>query len=108
MLFRSFYDSLDIYIQPSKLEGLPRAVIEAMSRGCPVLGSDVGGIPELLDNECLFKKGSSKAIFESLLRMINSDISKYAKKNYEKANDYLLDKIETKRNNFYEKFLSRT
>ena len=103
-----FYDSLDIYIQPSKLEGLPRAVIEAMSRGWPVLGSDVGGIPELLDNECLFKKGSSKAIFESLLRMINSDISKYAKKNYEKANDYLLDKIETKRNNFYEKFLSRT
>lgn len=40
---------LDIYIQPSLQEGLPRSVIEAMSVGLPCIGSDVAGIPELLD-----------------------------------------------------------
>ena len=33
---------IDIYIQPSKLEGLPRALIEAMSMACPALGTNIG------------------------------------------------------------------
>lgn len=32
-------DNIDLYIQPSYQEGLPRALIEAMSRGCPSIGS---------------------------------------------------------------------
>lgn len=48
--------TIDIYIQPSLTEGLPRALIESMSLGCPALGSDSGGIPELLDKSCLFPK----------------------------------------------------
>lgn len=36
-------DQIDLYIQPSLTEGLPRALIEAMSRGCPAIGSRVGG-----------------------------------------------------------------
>src|SRR5690606_42058407 len=44
-------DKIDLYIQPSKTEGLPRALIEAMSRGLPCLGTRVGGIPELLTDE---------------------------------------------------------
>ena len=48
-----FLDSLDLYLQFSRGgEGLPRALVEGMSRGCPAIGSTVGGIPELL-TECL-------------------------------------------------------
>ena len=32
-------DNIDIYIQPSLQEGLPRALLEAMSRACPTIGS---------------------------------------------------------------------
>ena len=40
-------DMIDIYIQPSNQEGLPRALVEAMSRACPCIGSSTGGIPEV-------------------------------------------------------------
>lgn len=50
----AWLDSIDVYIQPSKQEGLPRSVVEAMSRGVPVLASNRGGIPELIEEDfCL-------------------------------------------------------
>ena len=50
-----FIDSLDLYLQFSKTEGLPRALIEAISRGCPSISSDVGGVHELLPADLLVR-----------------------------------------------------
>ena len=81
----TYYDSLDIYIQPSKQEGLPRAVIEAMSRGCPVIGTNIAGIPELIQADFLFKKGSTEEFVKALDRIIKSDLLKIATENFNKA-----------------------
>lgn len=54
---RQWLDGIDIYLQPSLREGLPRALIEAMSRACPAVASNVAGIPELLPPEVLHKPG---------------------------------------------------
>jgi glycosyltransferase involved in cell wall biosynthesis len=43
----------DLFVLPSRTEGLPRALVEAMARALPCLGSRVGGIPELLPEEDL-------------------------------------------------------
>lgn len=96
-------DSIDIYIQPSLQEGLPRAVIEAMSRGCICLGARTAGIPELLDRECVFEKSSSSSIVKVLLDILESDISKYAIKNFEYSKEYMESKLNKRRNNYFEK-----
>lgn len=48
---RAHLDDADLFVLPSRQEGLPRAMIEAMARALPCIGSDVGGVPELLPAE---------------------------------------------------------
>jgi glycosyltransferase involved in cell wall biosynthesis len=50
-------DGVDVYLQPSFQEGLPRAVIEALSRGCLAVASSAGGTPELLPPSRIHKPG---------------------------------------------------
>ncbi len=51
----SHLKSVDVFVLPSRREGLPRCVIEAMSLGIPCVSSRVGGVEELLPNEYLFE-----------------------------------------------------
>lgn len=96
-------DKCDIYIQPSLQEGLPRAVVEAMSRGCPCIGAKTGGIPELLGQDCLFAKKSVKSIVNTVEKMLNKDrFSEIAKANFEKAKQFDEQILGEKRNKFYQ------
>jgi glycosyltransferase involved in cell wall biosynthesis len=54
---RQWLDTIDIHLQPSFQEGLPRATVEAMSRGVACIGSSCGGIPELLPPDRLHEPG---------------------------------------------------
>jgi glycosyltransferase involved in cell wall biosynthesis len=99
-----FLDSIDLYIQPSKQEGLPRAVIEAMSRACPVLGSNIAGIPELININSLFEAGNISEIV-GLLKDLNRDTLKsWAEENFIKAANFKKETLDLKRENFYEEF----
>lgn len=94
-------DRIDIYIQPSKQEGLPRALIEAMSRGVPSIGSDVAGIPELLPVETIFKKGNVDDLCRVLRAIIGMDMKKYVTLNYEESKKYNLEKLEKVRKHIF-------
>lgn len=97
-------DDIDIYAQPSKQEGLPRAVIEAMNRGCLTIGSDTAGIPELLENDTVFKRGSVKEICNVLLMLINendNDLIRRIKRNYNKSKEFQLEILERRRTQMF-------
>lgn len=64
-----FLDSVDLYVQPSRTEGLPRALIEAMARGCPAIGTKVGGIPQLLDAGELVRSNDPVALAEKIVEV---------------------------------------
>lgn len=99
-----YLDNIDIYIQPSKTEGLPRALVEAMSRGCPSLGSNVGGIPELLNPEFVFNRGAVNEICNLLKKMNIESMKHEAMRSFEKANEYDSEELNLKRNIFYKEF----
>lgn len=99
-----YLDNIDIYVQPSQTEGLPRALIEAMSRGCPCIGSNVGGIPELLDNALIFRSGNVKELAAILASFNMEKLIKQAKRNFEISKGYIKEIIETRRNEFLKDF----
>ena len=47
---REFYNSLDLYFAASRTESGPRPVLEAAACGVPSLSTDIGLVPELVDN----------------------------------------------------------
>ena len=100
-------DSIDVYIQTSFMEGLCRSIIEAMSRGCPVLCTDVGGNYELVDGMCLMKKGNATNIAIKIEMMLDNDFRRnQSKRNFETAKQYEMNHLNYRRNNFYKEFLN--
>lgn len=100
-------DDLDIYVQPSRQEGLPRALIEAMSRALPAIGSRTGGIPELLPPEKIFRPGRRTHLLQKLWRICTDiDIQqKDARRNFAVSQNYEDHILAKRRREFYEAFL---
>ena len=103
-----FLDKLDMYLHPSLTEGLPRSLIEAMSRGCPALASSVGGIPELLDDKYLHQPGDYKVLANQikLYARDKEELLLMSENNFNKSKDYEIKKININRDKFFEKFVS--
>jgi len=95
-------DYADIYIQPSLQEGLPRAVVEAMSRACPCLGAKTGGIPELIHQNCVTKRKSPKSIAKTILNIRSKEMmKKLAVDNFNSSKLFLNSSLAKKRDEFY-------
>lgn len=63
----------DVVIIPSWLEGLPNAGMEALASSCAILGSNVGGIPELINNNgYLFYPGDTKELTKFLHMIVSN------------------------------------
>ena len=65
----------DILVVPSRLDGRPLAVMEAMSLGTPCLASDTGGLPELITHgeTGLLALPADAAAFAETLRVMAQD-----------------------------------
>lgn len=103
-----FLDKMDIYIQPSKQEGLPRALVEGMSRGLPAIGTKVGGIPELLKDKYLVRAASVGDIINILSTYMNKEsMQNQAQINFYKATEFQKEILDERRNAFISKFIKQ-
>jgi len=97
-------DEADLFVMPSRTEGLPRAMIEAMARGCPCIGTSVGGIPELLASEDMVAPNNSQALAIKITEVLSDSerMKRMATRNVEVAQSYRSDILSNRRQTFYE------
>lgn len=72
---KKLYQKAIMLVVPSiGMENFPTVILEAMAAGCPVIGSNRGGIPELLrgDRGLLFEATKPNSLAKAILKMLNN------------------------------------
>jgi len=74
------YSASDIFVLPAIYENFPFAILEAQSTALPVISTNVGGIPEFLENGkngFVIEPGNEPELTQKLLRLLkNADLAK--------------------------------
>ncbi|WP_432984402.1 glycosyltransferase family 4 protein [Dactylosporangium sp. CA-233914] len=107
---RLFLDDADLFVLPSRTEGLPRALIEAMARGLPAVATNVGGVPELLGGARLVPPGDPVALAcaISALAADPAAMAAASARNLARARNYSAETLARRRAGFYRALRVRT
>jgi glycosyltransferase involved in cell wall biosynthesis len=107
---RNQFDQADLFILPSKTEGMPRAMIEAMARGLPCIGSNVGGIPELLPIEDMVSPGNVRVLSQKIQEVVSDPMrmARMSAQNLDKAKNYREEILRDRRLAFYQYLRKKT
>ena len=102
---RQALDTADLFALPSRQEGLPRALIEAMARGVPSVATRVGGIPELLPGERLVPPGDARALAQAIGRLCAApkQLVAIGRRDFAVARHYGAGVLRPRRRAFYER-----
>lgn len=97
-------DRAHLFVLPSRVEGLPRAMIEAMARGLPCIGSTVGGIPELLPPEDLVPPGDVDALACKIRDVVTDPqrMTAMSQRNLRESREYAESVLRARRVQFYQ------
>jgi len=70
-----FLSDADVFILPSKYEGMPMTLIEAMGTGLPIIATAVGGVPDMLTNgkDALLIDVSKEQFIRALKRLAEDE-----------------------------------
>lgn len=72
--WREFFSALDLFVMPSRSEGLGSAALLAMAYGLPVIASRAGGLPEIVDEGktgWLVQPSSAAALAQAIAEAIS-------------------------------------
>lgn len=85
---KHIYDKSDVIVLPSIYEACPSTLLEAMACGKTVIASNVGGIPEIIDdknNGILFEPNNPVDLKNKLIPVIEGDITPKIRQNARKT-----------------------
>jgi phosphatidyl-myo-inositol dimannoside synthase len=101
---RGFLKDSDLFVLPSRAEGIPRALLEAMAAGLPAICSQAGAMPDLIEQQWITGIGDEDALCQALLAFANhrSEWQAIGQRNQQVARGFELSLLRPKRREFYE------
>jgi len=106
-----FYPALDLFVMPSRAEGLGSAALHAMAFGIPVVASRVGGLPEIVsegETGWVVPPNSAAALAEAILAAASdtSRLGELGGKARERAPQFSTDIMLARTEALYARLLS--
>ena len=101
-----YYALFDIFIYPSKEEGLGSAILEAFNFKCPVIAANIGGIPDILGDDAyglLINPHSEYELAQAVMKLYEDKSLRehYAQAGFERRADFSAAEICAKYDNIY-------
>lgn len=105
-----WFENIDIYIHPSHSEGLPRTILEAMTKATPCICTRVGGVPELICEEWLFEYNGNEVtdLANLITKMDCQKMKDQAQLNFELSKGYNPEILEKRRSEFFSSAIENT
>lgn len=100
-----YLNSSDIFAIPSLYEANSISCLEAMACGLPVVGTNVGGLPDLIRSNGILCEPTCKGLVSGLVKILGCDLSAMGKKSREIAKEYSWDRLVKRYLNHYYKVL---
>jgi glycosyltransferase involved in cell wall biosynthesis len=111
-LLRQAYASSDIFVLPSYAEIQPLVLLEALAMGLPAIGTNVGGIPEMIiegRNGYIVKPGDREGLAERIITILNdSKLRKeFSRNSLQMARENDIEKSADKLERLYHRLTSQ-
>ena len=106
----AFFAALDLFIMPSRSEAWGLAALEAMAHGVPVIASDTGGLPEIIESGnggWLVPAGDPAALAAAITRAAADPVNLAAQsqKARERARQFSVGQMVEQTEAFYQRFI---
>lgn len=100
---RKVITNSDLFVFPTRAEGLPRVVLEAMAEGLPVISAPVCGIPEILPEDCLVEYDDYEKLADTIGAVLDNPqkMDSLSKRNLEVSRQFSSSKLREQRKAFY-------
>lgn len=100
----------DVFVLPSYVEGVPISILEAMSYELPIISTNVGGIPEIVDNNIngyLFQPGNKEQLFNCINAFVeNKEIKQsMGRESFKRVEPHLPQNVAVFLENIYKELL---